>query len=230
MRIFGGNRTVISANAMLTPDNAGTVLVNAAAGNITITMPAVNSAGSLPLRYRFVRTDASTNTVTVQDAGSDTDAPGAVTSVLVPTQKTVELLGDGVSVWQVLSGSYVSTAELSAILGSYLAGGNHASSIGSPASISTSVTFTPTRNATLMVIGMGANAAGVASLVFSGSGYTTVFGDGEWLSGSAPAMGLYVGTITVTAGVSVTLTMELTPTTPASPMGVDLIFYGVPNQ
>ncbi|MDD2794352.1 hypothetical protein [Acidocella sp.] len=104
-RICAANRMAISSNATLVADNAGLVMVNAAAGPITLTLPAVASASALPLEFIFVRTDTSTNTVTVQDAGSDTDAPGGATSATVSPGSPLWISGDGVSVWDIVLAS-----------------------------------------------------------------------------------------------------------------------------
>lgn len=101
-RIFGGNRTLVTASAGLGPDNAGLVVVNAAGGNIVLTLPLNSAANGVPLEYVFMRTDTSANTVTVVDAGSDTDAPGGATSLNVATNVPLWIRGDGASVWDVV--------------------------------------------------------------------------------------------------------------------------------
>ncbi|OYV32824.1 MAG: hypothetical protein B7Z80_25770, partial [Rhodospirillales bacterium 20-64-7] len=104
-RIFGGNRTLLAATTALTPDMSGLVVVNAAGGNIVLTLPLNNAANGTPLEFIFARTDTSANTVTVQDAGSDTDAPGAATSATVSPGTPLWLRGDGASVWDIVLGS-----------------------------------------------------------------------------------------------------------------------------
>lgn len=104
-RLFGGNRTPLAVSQTLNADNAGLVVVNAATGPITVTLPLAASAGGAPLEFIFIRTDTSGNTVTVVDAGSDDDLPGAATSQTVPVGGMLWLEGDGVSVWDIIYAS-----------------------------------------------------------------------------------------------------------------------------
>ena len=101
-RLFGGNRLLVTASGTLSADNAGLVVINAAAGPVTMTLPAAAGAGGAPLKFIFIRTDTSTNAVTVQDAGSDTDAPGDATSEPVLAGSPLWIESDGVSVWDVI--------------------------------------------------------------------------------------------------------------------------------
>ena len=96
-RLAAANVTAKSANAALTADEVGLVTVNAAGGNIVLTLPAANGANGAPLRYLFLRTDSSGNTVTVQRAGTDTIA--GATSLSLPRGRPVPLIGDGASKW-----------------------------------------------------------------------------------------------------------------------------------
>ena len=101
-RLARSNVTTVTASLTLTPDEAGLVLVSAAAGNVVVTMPANNSAGAIPLGYRFVRTDATANTVTFATTGSDTFDSVAWTAVTAPPLVAgfpLEVTGDGVSHW-----------------------------------------------------------------------------------------------------------------------------------
>lgn len=109
-RIAGGNVTAASTAGIttLTPDDAGLVLVNAAAGNMVLDLPPVATPGAapiLPLHFRFVRTDASANTVSVAVAGADqftTASWGALTGpLMVVNGAPLDLAGDGVSHWLV---------------------------------------------------------------------------------------------------------------------------------
>lgn len=95
----GAGATSITANATLTVQQRGLVLVNATGGNITITLPAA-SAGATA--FRFARSDATTNTVTIQRAGSDTVEGGTSCSLL--PQERMDLSSDGVSNWLYLNG------------------------------------------------------------------------------------------------------------------------------
>jgi hypothetical protein len=98
-RLAGGNVTAITASTILTADNAGLVLVSAAAGNITITLPLAASAGGAPLPFRFIRTDTSANTVTYAFSGEDTELPTASVTGSIGVGGEIDLIGDGVSHW-----------------------------------------------------------------------------------------------------------------------------------
>ncbi len=99
-RLAGGNVTSFSANAALTPDHAGVIMVSAGSANVTLTLPAVNAAGGFPLRFDIVRTDSSANTLTVQRAGSDT-INGLTTALTLPAGASARLLGDGSAAWRI---------------------------------------------------------------------------------------------------------------------------------
>lgn len=110
-RLLGGNATAISASTTLTADNAGDVFVNAAGGNVTITLPAAAAisgdvagtpvSNSLPIR--ILRTDASGNNVTVVPGGADVlvgPGRGTITQVFVPTGGAgFEFWGNGSNGW-----------------------------------------------------------------------------------------------------------------------------------
>jgi hypothetical protein len=103
-RMAGANFTSITTagTTTLTADNAGLVTVNATAGNVTIDLPAVNSANGVPFGFLFVRTDSTTNTVTFAAAGADTFASVAWQTIAAPSLlpgAPVDLRGDGVSHW-----------------------------------------------------------------------------------------------------------------------------------
>ncbi len=99
-RVAGGNLSTVTANTTLTADNAGLVLVNAAGGNVALTLPAANGMNGLPMRFAFVRTDTSANTVTITAAGSDTIGPMAATSVtLTAAGDTMQLTSNGSNGW-----------------------------------------------------------------------------------------------------------------------------------
>lgn len=83
-RLFGGNVTTVNAAnspLVLTADRAGLVLLDATAGNISATLPAANALTS-PLKFHFVRFDATANTATVNRAGADTFLGGATSFAL----------------------------------------------------------------------------------------------------------------------------------------------------
>ncbi len=52
---IGNNVTTVTANATLTAENSGLVLVNAAPGDVVINLPAAASAGGSALHFRFVQ-------------------------------------------------------------------------------------------------------------------------------------------------------------------------------
>ena len=115
-RIAGGNATTVSQSTTLTADNAGLVLVNASAGNITITMPVVASANGAPLLFNIVRTDATANTVTYETAGTDKVQPTVATSGAIAAGGATQLLGDGVSNWwQPGSGRLINTETFTTV-------------------------------------------------------------------------------------------------------------------
>jgi len=102
--------TAITATATLTLAQQGRVFVNAAGGNVTLTLPAASALGSvsspsgastLPkvaLSYRICRTDTSGNTVSIAAAGSDTVDGGS--SIAVLPGDDFDVISDGVSVWR----------------------------------------------------------------------------------------------------------------------------------
>jgi hypothetical protein len=100
-RLHGGAVTSLTGDATLTADSSGLVLVSASGGNVTITLPAANAANAKPQRLSFVRADTSTNTITIQRAGSDL-VEGA-TSTLLRVGCRTSLRSDGIASWLVES-------------------------------------------------------------------------------------------------------------------------------
>jgi hypothetical protein len=96
-RLAGGNTRAITGSTTLTADDAGIVLVSAASGALTVTLPAATAAGGRPMRFHLVRTDSTGNAVTIQRAGSDL-IDGA-SSVSLPAGARQTLVCDGVSAW-----------------------------------------------------------------------------------------------------------------------------------
>lgn len=88
--------TTITSNTVLTTQTD--VPVDASGGNITITLPSANSY-TVPYAsgITFQRIDSSTNTVTIQRAGTDTILGG--TSITMPPLTQTRLLSDAVSNW-----------------------------------------------------------------------------------------------------------------------------------
>jgi hypothetical protein len=95
-RLLGGNLGSITSSGALTLDNLGLLLVDATAGNITLTLPAVNALGGHRMRYRFVRLDNTANVVLLTPHAGDTINGAGVGFVL--TQ--LDLDGDGSHTWK----------------------------------------------------------------------------------------------------------------------------------
>lgn len=106
-RLFAGNVTTITANTALTLDMCGVILVSAAGGSVTLTLPAANAANFSA--FTIVRTDNSANAVTIARAGSDT-IQGATSLALSSQYASVVLEVDGAAVWVIVGGSALSPA------------------------------------------------------------------------------------------------------------------------
>ncbi|WP_298283134.1 glycine-rich domain-containing protein [Acidocella sp.] len=122
-RLFGGNITDITATQTLTPDNAGIVLVDATAGNVVLTLPRVAAANGTVLRFLFVRTDATTNSVTINPVAGDTVLPGSLTTLSLSAVTPISLVGNGgqggVTVWTDVLSGYITTGDLTTALNGY---------------------------------------------------------------------------------------------------------------
>lgn len=96
-----GHRTVAiaAADSPYTMDGLPEVLlINATAGNVTVTLPAAAYFGSgYGSRVIIRRTDTSTNTVTVQRAGSDT--VNGATSITIAKNSGQTLVSNGSTAW-----------------------------------------------------------------------------------------------------------------------------------
>lgn len=104
-RMFGGNvRTVTSGATVLTADDAGLVLINAAGGAVTVTLPAANVLKALPFKFRRIDTVVA-NSVTINRAGADTVDEGATSFTLTNRGDVREVVSDGVSSWRSVVGS-----------------------------------------------------------------------------------------------------------------------------
>ncbi len=100
MRIAGANTLAVTAGSRtLTADNAGVVLVDATAGNVTITLPAAAAANGVSIPFEIVRTDTSTNTVSVALPGSDTLVTWGTAPLSLAAKYGLSLRSDGVSKW-----------------------------------------------------------------------------------------------------------------------------------
>ena len=111
-------RTIMVAGAtILTAADAGVILLDASTGSQSITLPAANAGGAgTPLRFTFIRVDASANDVSLFPAGTNLFQPGAIdAAALVANPCRIEklekliLFADGVSNWY---GSYVAQQRL----------------------------------------------------------------------------------------------------------------------
>jgi hypothetical protein len=189
-----------SANATLTLDETGLVLVSAAAANVTLTLPAANAMGGRAIVYHIIRTDASANTVTVARAGGDT-IEGA-TSIAVNVGDRVTLASDGAAAWRGLSavtgrliavrvftasGTYtptpgMQTARLRGIGGGGAGGGGTLPSagnvsLGSPGGSASygEAIFTAAQIGVSQVVTIGAGGTAAAGVAGSNGG-TTSFG------------------------------------------------------
>lgn len=92
----GGFNNIVTKTASATIlSTEDCILVNAASGNITLTLP----ASALKEQHNFKRIDSvETNTVTIQSAGSDTI--DGQTSITLPYQySTVKLVGIATNLW-----------------------------------------------------------------------------------------------------------------------------------
>lgn len=88
------NLKAITSTTTLTWQDQGFVLVDATAGNVIINLPPASDRAS----FKFRRSDASANTVTINRAGTDTIESG--TSVtLIGGNAQRDLISDGVSKW-----------------------------------------------------------------------------------------------------------------------------------
>jgi hypothetical protein len=105
--------TAVASTTALAAASAGLILVNAAAGSLTLTLPpaaALAGAGFAAgvvnkMRLTIARIDTSGNTVTLSRAGTDTLAPGGYTSYSLVGGEVIQAESDGVSAWYQLSTS-----------------------------------------------------------------------------------------------------------------------------
>lgn len=112
-RLFGGNvRTVTSGAGNLSADDAGDVYVDASGGAVTLNLPATDAANARPMPFRFFRTDASANAVTINRAGVNTIFNGVsgATSLSLRSSEELHLRSNGgngaAGVWRVVNGAF----------------------------------------------------------------------------------------------------------------------------
>lgn len=101
--VRAGVGTITSDYTCLSRQSACAFLVDASAGNITITLPSASGMGYLG----FTRIDNTANTVTIQPSGSDTliRRGGSVASLSLPIKKAFSVLG-GTTQWTSFPGYY----------------------------------------------------------------------------------------------------------------------------
>ena len=92
--------TAVTSSATLNIRQQGIVLIDATAGNITVTLPSAGTPGLIPIKYSFIRTDSTTSTVTISRAGSDTIE--GVTSLTIYVANRITLVSDGASAWRMI--------------------------------------------------------------------------------------------------------------------------------
>ena len=99
---YGGGYRALIANATLTADDAGIVVINASVSSLVVTLPLVSSFPNRALRFLLFRTDNTANTVTIQRSGSDT-IEGQTSIMLAPMgagwNSNIELCSDGMGSW-----------------------------------------------------------------------------------------------------------------------------------
>lgn len=112
-RMFGGNYRVLTNGAtVLTADDAGDVYIDASAGAVTVTLPATDAAGGRPIPLRFMRTDTSGNSVTINRAGANTifNFTSGGTSITMRVGQELTMRSNGgngaAGVWRVLNGRF----------------------------------------------------------------------------------------------------------------------------
>jgi hypothetical protein len=101
---YGGNVTTLNfavSPLVLTKDHAGLILVDATAGNVSATLPAANVLAQ-PVKLRFVRVDATSNTATMTCAGADTFVGGALSFTLTGQGDHRSIESDTASKWSTI--------------------------------------------------------------------------------------------------------------------------------
>lgn len=102
-RYGGAIRSVAAGITNLTVDDSGVVIVDAAAGNVTINLWLANVLATS--RVLFRRVDNTSNTVTINRAGADTfDEAGATSFTLLSRGDVREVVADGGATWRSVNG------------------------------------------------------------------------------------------------------------------------------
>ncbi|MGA0569657.1 hypothetical protein ACO2Q9_02930 [Variovorax sp. VNK109] len=116
-RIFAGNLTpVANGTTNLTADNAGLVLIDAAAGNVTINLPAVTAVSGVGLQYMFYRKDSTGNIVTVNRAGTNS-IDGATSFTITGQYSSRTIEGDASGAWSTIAQTNPGATEVSRLQG-----------------------------------------------------------------------------------------------------------------
>ncbi|HEX7866528.1 MAG TPA: hypothetical protein VF555_16350 [Variovorax sp.] len=99
IRRHGGNKfkTITAGATNLTPNEVGTVLIDASGGSVSLTLPAATAAPFL--FYHFRRIDTTANSVTINRSGTDIVDLGLVTSFTMIPGEIVKLRSNGVNAW-----------------------------------------------------------------------------------------------------------------------------------
>ena len=86
----------INISASYTASDEGIIIANATTGGVTITLPTASAASDR--LYYIKKIDSSTNSVTIDGAGSETIDDGT-TAVLSNQYEAVRLVSDGTEWW-----------------------------------------------------------------------------------------------------------------------------------
>lgn len=101
--LFKANITLKSASASIVMTERNMIVgVNAAGGNITLTMPLATTAKN-GFQITFQKRDSSANTVTITRSGSDL-INGAASVILTQQYDTAQLVCDGATLWYAFGG------------------------------------------------------------------------------------------------------------------------------
>jgi hypothetical protein len=166
------------------------ILINAAGGNITVSLPAANALGAgFRTAYEFVRIDASANTVTLLAAGTDKFAINSTSSYAMSAGETLFSSSDGISKWY----------SLIDILGGVFAGIISATAVGGTGNaITGTLAGVSAYPSTLVAFTATSTNTGAVTINLSSLGVLSVLQDGIALSGGeivagAKYFGLVVG-------------------------------------
>lgn len=196
----------VVTSATLSLFQSGLVIINAAGGNLTLSLPTAGLTAGSSIAYEIVRSDSTANSLTITAAGGQTiQLPGgSVGSIGLLALGHLTLRNDTGTVWTATgaegltsNGRGTAPAVATSAQGIYLGAGY---------SGSVSVTSTPKDNGWIM--GFGGINHGIAGSAFvSGAlniGGTLMQSDNTTVSKS------HIGVLAVIAGVPVTTTYYVT--------------------